>query len=179
MSEHDQDIRVFMSSVERRGPWTVPPELDVRVRFGNLELDLREATLAPGTTTVRVHCSFGNVEIIVPEGLVVETYVASLAANVSNASLAEPAPAEPPAFGAYRSGPEPKRLRIVGSGQGSATARCSRSRPARPARTPHTASITSATAVIASFATSAGSTSMRSASCGCARSIARAGCRGG
>ena len=117
MTTEDQNVRVFMGSTERRGPWTVPAELDVRVRFGNCELDLREATLSPGTTTIRVSCRFGNVEIIVPEGLSVETNVASVASNVTSAVLAEPEPTEEQALGAYRANaaPKPPRLRIVGS----------------------------------------------------------------
>jgi signal transduction histidine kinase len=110
----DTAIRVSFSSVERRGAWTVPQELDVRVRFGHCELDLREATLQPGTTTVRVNCKFGNVEIIVPPGMAVDTNVASLAANVSNSALADGT--TPPAeLGVYRSGPEPAKLRVIGS----------------------------------------------------------------
>jgi signal transduction histidine kinase len=112
----ETDIRVLFGSIERRGPWTVPLELDLRVSFGNLELDLREATLAPGTTTFTVNCRFGNVEIIVPDGLAVETNVASVAGNVSNRALAD-GKTEPPDEGPYRTSAEPlpPKLRIVGT----------------------------------------------------------------
>ena len=58
-------LRVVMGSIERRGPWTVPKELAIRVLFGNAELDLRDAVLEPGTTTFTVHVSMGNLELIV------------------------------------------------------------------------------------------------------------------
>ena len=113
--DDERGIRVAFGSVERRGPWTVPAELDVRVRFGNCELDLREATLAPGTTTFRVDCRFGNVEIIVPDGLAVETGVATFAGNVSNTAPPRE-PAGPAELGVYRSSADPDRprLRVVG-----------------------------------------------------------------
>jgi signal transduction histidine kinase len=116
MISDDTSIHVTMGSVERRGVWTVPADLDVHVRFGHCELDLREATLGPGVTTVHVNCRFGNVEIIVPEGLVVETSVASVAANVTNQALGN-GRAHANGDGPYRSGDDAphSRLRVVGS----------------------------------------------------------------
>ena len=108
-------IDVRFGNVERSGPWTVPSELDVRVRFGNAELDLRDAVLGPGTTTIRVDIRFGNVELIVPPELPVELDVAAFASNVTGqgtAAAEQPAPAE----GVYRraDAPAPRLLRVVG-----------------------------------------------------------------
>lgn len=89
------ELRAMMSSIERRGPWTVPPELDVRVHMGNVELDLREATLSPGLTTIHLHVRMGNVEIIVPEGLPVEMNVSSLAGNVGESRTSPTDPSRP------------------------------------------------------------------------------------
>ncbi|MBL0216298.1 MAG: DUF1707 domain-containing protein [Myxococcales bacterium] len=36
-------LRVVLGSIERRGPWAVPPHLETRVVCGNVVLDLREA----------------------------------------------------------------------------------------------------------------------------------------
>src|SRR5262249_42699311 len=108
----DREISVKFGSVERRGPWVVPDELDVRVSFGNCELDLREATLRPGVTTIRVRCRAGNVEIIVPEGLAVEANVQGVASNVANEARSPERVAE---LGVYRSEPDKPRLRVVGS----------------------------------------------------------------
>jgi signal transduction histidine kinase len=112
----DASILVRFGSVERGGAWTVPPQLDVQVRFGHAELDLREAALGPGTTTIRVDVRFGNVELVVPEGLPIEMNVASFAANVSGTARREE---RAPGDGVYRQPPEldpsRPRVRVVGS----------------------------------------------------------------
>ncbi len=82
--------RAFMSSVERRGRWTVPQELAVRAFWGHVELDLREAELAPGTTTIDVGVVMGNVEILVPPGMAVDSELSSFAANVCDRALVAP-----------------------------------------------------------------------------------------
>ncbi|HLL24479.1 MAG TPA: ATP-binding protein, partial [Kofleriaceae bacterium] len=77
-----------MSAVERRGPWTVPPRVEVRAFWGHVELDLRDAVLEADTTTVidvRVH--MGNVEVLVPPDFIVESEVESFAASVADRSL--------------------------------------------------------------------------------------------
>lgn len=79
----DKELRVTMGSIERRGQWVVPERLDVRVMWGNVELDLRDAKLSPGLTTIDVQISMGNVELLVPPGMEVTLDVVSLAGNVS------------------------------------------------------------------------------------------------
>jgi len=79
----DDSLQATFGSIERRGPWTVPAHLDCRVRFGNIELDLREAELGP-ETTIEANVAFGNLEIIVPPGLRVETAVKSVGGNVED-----------------------------------------------------------------------------------------------
>src|SRR5262245_36228875 len=93
-----------MSSIQRRGPWTPPRKLEIKVAWGNIELDLREATLLPGTTTFDVSVRMGNLEIIVPPELAVVVEVQSMAGNVEDhrQSGAHPDPEKP-------------LLRIVGS----------------------------------------------------------------
>jgi hypothetical protein len=75
-------INVLLGSIERVGPWAVPSQLAAKVMWGNLVLDLREARLGPGVTTIDVRCTMGNVEIIVPRGLAVDVDVSSALANV-------------------------------------------------------------------------------------------------
>ncbi len=107
-------MRVIMSSLERRGVWQVPRELDVHVWWGNAELDLREAMLEPGVTTVNVRVTMGNIEIYVPPDMVVELDVTSFAANVEDAkpaALREELTGAP--FRAPDSSP-PATLRITG-----------------------------------------------------------------
>ncbi|MBV8762944.1 MAG: hypothetical protein JO257_37005, partial [Deltaproteobacteria bacterium] len=73
-----QRLRVVFGSVERTGPWTMPQQLRARVVCGNLELDLREARIAGGVTTIDVSVTMGNVEIIVPPGVQVDVQASSL-----------------------------------------------------------------------------------------------------
>ncbi|MEO8698963.1 MAG: LiaF domain-containing protein [Kofleriaceae bacterium] len=83
-------LRVVLGSIERRGAWAVPALLPARVLWGNLELDLREAQLAPGLTTIDVHVTMGNVELVVPPGVAVEIETSATLANVEDRT--EPSP---------------------------------------------------------------------------------------
>jgi hypothetical protein len=76
-------LRVIMSSVERRGRWTVPRSLDLRVLWGNAELDFREASLSPGITTIHVRVFMGNFEVVLPPNLAIEVDVSSFAGAVT------------------------------------------------------------------------------------------------
>ncbi|MGN6106487.1 MAG: DUF1707 SHOCT-like domain-containing protein [Kofleriaceae bacterium] len=70
-------LRVIMAHVERRGRWTVPRHLRLRVLWGNAELDFRDASLGPGVTTIDVRVLMGNLEIILPPHLPIEVDVSS------------------------------------------------------------------------------------------------------
>ena len=76
-------LRVIMSSVERRGRWTVPKQLDLRVLWGNAELDFRDASLGPGVTTIHVRVFMGNFELVLPPNLAIEVDVSSFAGSVT------------------------------------------------------------------------------------------------
>ena len=83
MTAPDYDnLRVVLGSAERRGAWPVPRQLDVSVLLGSVELDLRNAQLAPGLTVIDVDVTLGSVEIIVPPGMPVEIGMAARAASV-------------------------------------------------------------------------------------------------
>lgn len=90
----DDNVRVLLGSVERRGAWSVPPDLDVHVTLGTAELDLRHATLGPGITTIRAHVLLGNLEVIVPPELSAQVDVQSSLGSVEASSRA-PAPVDP------------------------------------------------------------------------------------
>ncbi len=75
------ELRAIMGSCERRGAWKVPSRVDAQVRFGNMELDLREAQLGP-ETTINARVYMGNLEIIVPSDLAVDVAVDSIMGNV-------------------------------------------------------------------------------------------------
>lgn len=76
-------LRVIMSSIERRGRWTVPRSLDLRVLWGNVELDFRDASLGPGITTIHVRVFMGNFEVVLPPNLAIEVDVSSFAGAVT------------------------------------------------------------------------------------------------
>lgn len=62
----------FFSNVEHRGPLDVPPRLEIRSVFGNVEVDLTSARFAPGVTEIDVAAVFGNVELWLPPHVAVE-----------------------------------------------------------------------------------------------------------
>ncbi len=65
-------VSAIFSSVLRRGRRQQPRTMKVRAIFGSVVIDLREATFAPGVSTL--HCSpvFGSVEVKVPPHVRVE-----------------------------------------------------------------------------------------------------------
>ncbi|HEY2511169.1 MAG TPA: LiaF domain-containing protein [Polyangiaceae bacterium] len=62
----------IMGSVVRSGQWTPPRLLRVLSVMGSIELDFREASLAPGVSELIVNTIMGSVDIIVPPTLAVE-----------------------------------------------------------------------------------------------------------
>src|SRR5262249_22730653 len=76
-------LRVMLSAVERRGRWSVPQKLDLRVLWGHVELDFRDASLGPGVTTIHVRVFMGNLEIVLPPGLGIDVDVSSFASAVT------------------------------------------------------------------------------------------------
>jgi signal transduction histidine kinase len=132
-------LRAVFGSTERRGTWTVPAKLDVTVAFGSAELDLREAVLGPGLTTIEIDVKFGSIEITVPPELTVEVNVSTIAGSCEDMRRTTTAPyvivppfapsaegdgvvppivppLDPHGGDPYRSGPDANapRVRIVG-----------------------------------------------------------------
>ncbi len=70
----DTNIRAILSGQERKLAGLVPRELKLKSRMGYVELDLRDATFAPGITTIDVRSFMGYVEIRLPAGLRVENH---------------------------------------------------------------------------------------------------------
>lgn len=96
-------LRVVMSAIERRSRWLVPRHLDVRVFWGAAELDFRDASLAPGVTTLDVRVTMGALDLILPPQLAVDVDVSSFAGAVEERHRVS-------------SDPDPSRplLRVVG-----------------------------------------------------------------
>lgn len=78
-----QKVQSFLSSVERRVPGPMPERLDVRSVMGSLELDLRRAEFPPGVTEIVVEAILGNIEIDLPEHVVLEDDGHALLGNFS------------------------------------------------------------------------------------------------
>ncbi|HZJ66705.1 MAG TPA: LiaF domain-containing protein [Kofleriaceae bacterium] len=76
-------VRVILSSVERRGRWSVPRQLDLHVLCGNAELDFRDASIGPGVTTIHVRVFMGNFEVVLPPNLGIDVDVSSFAGSVT------------------------------------------------------------------------------------------------
>jgi hypothetical protein len=79
--EHKKQ-RVWLSSVEKKGAWSVPRRMELGVFWGHAELDFRGASLAPGITTIEVSVTMGNLEVILPPDLAVDVDISSFAASV-------------------------------------------------------------------------------------------------
>jgi len=69
--EHSRVLAVF-SEAKRVGDWLPGRSTEVRSVFASVQLDLREAKLAAGTTVFHATVVFGELEIIVPRGLPVD-----------------------------------------------------------------------------------------------------------
>jgi len=65
-------LSAILSHTARHGTMVVPRHLKLVVFMGNVELDLRDATFAPGVSEIEVSATLGNVEITMPPGVRVE-----------------------------------------------------------------------------------------------------------
>jgi len=58
--------------IKRTGAWVVPPESSFRSYFGHIKLDLREATITAHEIRIEAFTPFGNIDLLVPEGVHVD-----------------------------------------------------------------------------------------------------------
>ncbi|HVZ35175.1 MAG TPA: LiaF domain-containing protein [Polyangiaceae bacterium] len=96
-----RNLAIF-GNLERSGHFVVPDGMRALAVFGNIEIDLRSATLAPGVTTLHVRAVFGNIELTLPPDLPVECVGIGILGSFAGISRL---PAE---------GNAPRLLRIVG-----------------------------------------------------------------
>lgn len=107
-----EPLRGRMSSISRRGPWTVPSRIDLNSRLCDTTLDFTAATLQSPTVVLDIDDYFSSTELILPDGATadltgVETFAGSTTLKVPH-------------------GPPSKRLHLVVRGRvrfGSVTAR--------------------------------------------------------
>jgi hypothetical protein len=65
----------FLSHTRREGDWILPRLFRIVAFWGNAEIDLTRALLAPGTSEIEIRCIMASVEIIVPPDLRIESEV--------------------------------------------------------------------------------------------------------
>jgi hypothetical protein len=63
----------IMSGIVRRGLWKVPRRLRIVTIMGGVELDLRQAELAPGVTEIHAFIFMGGLSVRVPPNVRLET----------------------------------------------------------------------------------------------------------
>ncbi|MFP4377546.1 MAG: DUF1707 domain-containing protein [Spirochaetales bacterium] len=71
--ESSSMIAVFSAS-ERKGMWIPPRHLHAVAVFGACEIDLRDAQIPPGGLTINAFAMMGAVEVLVPDGVRIETH---------------------------------------------------------------------------------------------------------
>jgi hypothetical protein len=72
----------ILGDVKRSGDWAVPARSRWRTFFGDVVLDLREARVGAEITTIDARTVFGDVDLLVPEGVVVEVQSTALIGDV-------------------------------------------------------------------------------------------------
>jgi hypothetical protein len=89
-----QGSSVF-GDVRRAGRWTVPAQGRWTTTFGDVVLDLREATVTAPETHVEARTVFGDVELLVPEGVEVEVRARTVFGDVRQETGEAGAPGAP------------------------------------------------------------------------------------
>ncbi|GAY12753.1 DUF1707 domain-containing protein [Pseudonocardia sp. N23] len=66
------ELSTTAGDLKRDGAWTVPPKVMVRSRFGNANLDFRNARFTTPVVTVEADLLVGDLEIRLPKGATVD-----------------------------------------------------------------------------------------------------------
>jgi hypothetical protein len=77
--------------LKRAGPWQLPASSRWDTLFGDVKLDLREAQVPAGEIVIDVRTGIGDIELLVPEGVLVEVRAKTLFGDVKqDAGMAAP-----------------------------------------------------------------------------------------
>lgn len=87
-------LSVF-GDIRRSGAWSVPATGAWRTVFGDLDLDLRQARLTSAMTELDLSTLFGDVEVLVPSGVLVEVRCRTVFGDVRQQSAEVAAPGAP------------------------------------------------------------------------------------
>ena len=85
----------ILGDVKRSGDWPVPARSRWRTVFGDVVLDLREARVGAEVTTIDARTVFGDVDLLVPEGVVVEVQSSALIGDVRQEAAQSGGPGAP------------------------------------------------------------------------------------
>jgi DUF1707 SHOCT-like domain/Cell wall-active antibiotics response LiaF, C-terminal len=69
---HSQRIVSVFANVARNGWWRAEGTVSPVTLFGDVELDLRQAAVPAGEVEIKAIAPFGDIEVIVPDGVTVE-----------------------------------------------------------------------------------------------------------
>jgi predicted membrane protein len=64
-------VSVF-GDITRRGSWPSRDRFSPVAVFGDIDLDFREATVPPGRLAINAVAPFGNIDVLVPDGVQVD-----------------------------------------------------------------------------------------------------------
>lgn len=82
----------LFGDLKRSGPWALPAHSRWDTIFGDVKLDLREAQVPAGEIVIDARTCFGDVELLVPEGVLVEVRAKAWLGDVKqDAGMAGPA----------------------------------------------------------------------------------------
>ncbi len=87
-------VSIF-GDVRRSGAWLVPARAALRTVFGDVRLDLRQATLEASVTALELSTTFGDVEVVVPAGVVVEVRSRTIIGDVKHKGASAGSPLTP------------------------------------------------------------------------------------
>ena len=76
------NVSSLFGDVKRSGAWTVPEQSRWQSGFGDVVLDLREARVSAPVVTIDAATVFGDVDLLVPEGVLVEVNSRTLFGDV-------------------------------------------------------------------------------------------------
>lgn len=87
-------IAIF-SAVERKGAWTLDDESNAIAVFGEVNIDLREASIAAMDNEIRAFAIFGSVNIYVEPGTAIDCSGIGILGEFSRGKASEPRPGSP------------------------------------------------------------------------------------
>jgi hypothetical protein len=96
VSRSNPPMIAIFSGVERKGVWALPEDNTAVAVFGQVSLDLRQATFEASMTEIKAFAVFGGVDILVQPGTIVEcTGVGVFGEFSRTGKVAEPRPDSP------------------------------------------------------------------------------------